>query len=595
MRVIRVLFIISILSVGAFSQVRTGFDISNYGVTIAPDKRVMTTLAAIDSGRAADAGGTRTRVFNTQLSEAGEQFRKQVDSDLAGMPDDLRTKIGAFLSNYKRRHPKTNDNELLAPFISMAYTLSPAPELSDPVVTMDLPGELLDVLDFAPLVREFYRRSGFSEKLDQYSHAYLKAADTLLRTSARNLVSDTLDYLHTKPQLIYTERVKVEVKSKKSNLQTTELREHNRKFVIVPEMFAAGSNITFLNVRDDYYLILPPDKDLEQSEARRAFLQFVIDPLVLTSSQEMSGVRDGIKMLLDERRKSYPSVSPDPVLAVVRSLTAAIEARQDEYTNTNIAIDQARQQLDKAKTEAERKLITDDLEKYKRDRADETAARLSDAYERGAVMAFYFADQLHGTEDSGFNVAASIKEMISSFDASKEGDRLAQNAEARKRAIAARASRSANSERIASAIENPVTTKLIEIQRTIDSKNYDKAAADLKELSADNPNEPRIYYNIGRVASLAATQIDDPDERSRKLMEARAAYSNVIRTRNNSTPVELVSLTFVALGRIYEFFDQDEYAVKLYDEAIKIGDVTGGAYKEALAAKQTLLQNTSKP
>ncbi len=44
-------------------------------------------------------------------------------------------------------------------------------------------------------------------------------------------------------------------------------------------------------------------------------------------------------------------------------------------------------------------------------------------------MAFYFADQLKGTEDSGFDIASSLREMIATLDASKE--RPFRNAEAK--------------------------------------------------------------------------------------------------------------------------------------------------------------------
>lgn len=50
--------------------------------------------------------------------------------------------------------------------------------------------------------------------------------------------------------------------------------------MVVPEMLAQAGNIIFLNVKDDYYLVLPPDKDLSNTDARRAFLQYVVDPLV---------------------------------------------------------------------------------------------------------------------------------------------------------------------------------------------------------------------------------------------------------------------------------------------------------------------------
>src|SRR5207249_3510036 len=94
--------------------------------------------------------------------------------------------------------------------------LTPVPELAEPVVTEGLPGSLLDVLDFAPLAREFYRRSGISSKLDDYVKAYRTDAAGVLQTSSREMVSELLDYLHTHPQLYITEKTKVETQKTKS-------------------------------------------------------------------------------------------------------------------------------------------------------------------------------------------------------------------------------------------------------------------------------------------------------------------------------------------------------------------------------------------
>jgi tetratricopeptide (TPR) repeat protein len=132
---------------------------------------------------------------------------------------------------------------------------------------------------------------------------------------------------------------------------------------------------------------------------------------------------------------------------------------------------------------------------------------------------------------------------------------------------------------------------LLEIQKTIEAKNYPQANAQLKQLLEKNPTDPRIFYNMGRVASFTAENIEDADLRVQKLQEAKAAYSNVIRHATPNTDKALLSLTYVALARIYEFFDDNGYAMRLYDEAIKLNDVTGGAYKQAVAGKEKLVKN----
>lgn len=593
-----ILLFVCVFSTGVNAQgVSPGFDLSNYGVRIEPDKRVMIVLATLEAARTTNDKGEDVPVINTPLTPEGARFRELLKSDLVALPADLRQRISTFVTAHKKRYPNLTDAELVAPFISMAYALTPAPELADPVVTSDLPGNLLDVLDFAPLVRDFYRRSSMSGNINEYVKTYQKTADGRLRSSAREMIAEVLSYLNTRPQTTIIERVKTETaksKSKKTTLKNIETRERDRSFAIVPELLAPPGTVNFVNVKDEYFVVvpaeLPDNRELSLSEVRRGFLQFVVDPMVYGVNKEIETVRPAIKKVLDDRRKTDPSVSPDVYLTVSRSLVAAIDARQYEHSRVKAVTALDRQRVDAAKTDAEKRAIVQELEKRKSAFADETALRLSEDYEKGALLAFYFADQLKGLEDSGFDISASMKDIILAFDGSRETDRLGQFAEARKRAEAARDERRKNPTAAKAVVENPVVTRLVEIQKLIDAKNYTQAAADLKQLREKNPAEPRIYYNLGRVASLSAEGITDENEQKATLKEAKTAYENVLKTATPNTDRALLSLTYVALAKIYEFYDEKAYASAVYDKAIQLGQVAGGAYSEALTAKARLVK-----
>ncbi len=589
------ILLLLVFALGVHAQnVPTGFDLSNYGVRIEPDKRVIVVLAALDAARTTNEAGERVPVINTKLSPEGEKFRELLRSDLAALGDDLRQRISSFVMLYKKRNPNLTDAELVAPFISMAYALSPVPEMADPVITSDLPGSLLDVLDFAPLARDFYRRSSISANLNEYVKAYQKVSDGQLRSSSREMVNDLLGYLHTRPQLIFTEKVKTETQksgSKKTTLRTTSTRDRERRFFIVPEMLAPVGNVIYLNVKDDYFVIVPPDSDLTFSEARRGFLQFVIDPIVINNAKDIAVIRDSVRAILEERRKVDPKISPDVYLTISRSLVAAIDAKQLENLRKNIAFQQSRERIDRAKTVEEKSAISRELQKYQTELADETALQLSEDYERGAVLVFYFAEQLKGVEDSGFDIASSMREMILSFDPAKETGRYASFADARTRALAVREERKRKPASSVIAV-NPVTERLVDIQKLIGEKNYKQAEADLRSLLEKNPGEPRIYYNIGRVAGLSAQELTDPEQQKAKLLESKVAYENVVAmAQKQRIDPALLSLSYVALAKIYEFYENNSYAMSIYDAAIKVGNVAGGAYNEALAAKQRLLKD----
>jgi len=579
----KVLFLVLVLvfSLNVFAQNTQPqtFDLTKYGVRIEPDRRLIVVMAALEV-----AG------VETPLTQKGEEFRKKLRADLKGVDEKLIEKLKFFIKQYKTRHPNATDAELISPFISMAYTLSPVPDLTEPSRTTDLPGDLLEVLDFSPLVRELYRGSGLRTKLDEYVRDYQNAADSL-RPSTEQMVRQLLDYLHTKPQLTYVERIKIESKSanKKKTIEKTEVRERERRFYIVPELLVSRGTINFINVGDDYYAILPTETNLSSSEVRNAYLQFVLDPLVVNNAKEIATFRDGIKALLDERRKTNPNISPDIFLSVLRSMVAAVDAKQTEVAKVRLATSQARQKIDLMKTADEKKAVADELAAFKQSFADDTALQLSEAYERGAVLAFFFADQLKGFEDSDFDIASSMRDIILSIDTTKETNRLAQFAEARRRAE----ERKKNVAVQPKVIENPVTVKLFAIDKIITEKNYASAETQLKELLEQYPTEStRIYYALGRVSSLSAEGLpkEDIDTRNRRLTQAKVLYTNVLRSATGDTDPALLSLTYVALARIYEFFDETEYAVKIYETAIKIGDVTGGAYKEAVEARERLLK-----
>jgi len=56
------------------------------------------------------------------------------------------------------------------------------------------------------------------------------------------------------------------------------------------------------------------------------------------------------------------------------------------------------------------------------------------------------------------------------------------------------------------------------------------------------------------------------------------------------TDKAIMSRAHESMGRINAFFDNTAEALKEFDEAIKLGDVRGGAYKEALEGKKKLTQ-----
>jgi hypothetical protein len=524
-------------------------------------------------------------------------FRAQVNRDLAGLDPDLRGRLHAFYERNKLPAPATAADQA-ARYVSLAFALGPPPLLEAPEKSEDLPASLLEVLDFAPLVREFYRRSNIQENLPVYTRAYQAEGDRLRKPTAE-MLRTVLSYLHTRPIAVSFERVEVKplTTPKKNAPKSYTTREHQRHFYIVTDLLGAPEAINFRVIGDEYYAVVPEGTDPASSELRRGYLQYIVDPLVLKFNRDIAARRDQIKLIIAEREKAGAAVSPDIFLAVSRSVVAGADARYEELRRLETLNQEARVKLAAAKDDTQRQALSKDLQAATSAVKDETVARLADDYERGAILDFFFADQLKGIESSGFDVAGFFGDMISSFDPQREANRLSENAGSRERALAARQARL--SVRRAEA-EAPVYSeaeaaraallvkRLGEIEQTLRSKDYNNAEARLKDLLREYSREPRIFFALAQTASLAAADAIDEQVQAERLNRALGNYRLAIEAASPETDRGLISRAHEAMGRIHAFLDNNSEASREFDEAIKIGDVPGGAYKDAVEGKKKL-------
>ena len=587
------LFLLTIvLTTGVVSaqtvQQRPGapFEVSEYGVDFVADQRLIVMMAALEAAGfdALPAG------------RAPSTFRAKLRKDLANLDPALRDRLKSFYERNRLPAPATAADQA-ARYVSLALALGQPPSLDAPERSDDLPSGLLEVLDFAPLVQEFYRRSGIDEHMVEYVRAYQAEGDRL-RAPTTEMVRSLLTYLHTRPITASTDRVEVKNPSKKNSGQKTySFRQKERRFYIMPDLLAPHGAINFRIIGDDYYAVVPEGTDPTSSELRRAYLQYVIDALVLRFNKDIAQRRDQIKQILTERQKAGAQVSPDVFLSVSRSLVTAADARYEEMRRLGMLSRETRGQLAAAKTDADRAVIAKSAQAEMKAIQDETVARLAEEYEKGAVLAFFFADQLKGIESAGFDLANFFADMIASFDPAREARRPAEYAEAVQRATAAREARAAarksqaeaNDEGIG-ARESALVRDLAAVEDILRSKDYTGAEARLKEMLNEYPREPRIFFALGQTASLAAADATDEQVRDERLHRALAHYRLAIAASSPETDKAIMSRAHESMGRINAFLDNTAEAMKEFDEAIKLGDVRGGAYKEAIEGKKKLNQ-----
>lgn len=568
-------------------QREPSFNLADYGVAFQPDPRLIVVMAALDAaGFDPVPAGREPSVF-----------RARVRKDQADLDPNVRERLRAFFERNKLPAPATSA-EQAARYVSLAFALGQPPTLDAPERSEELPAGVLEVLDFAPLLREFYRRSGIDERMVSYLRACQAEGDRL-RPPTADLVRSIVSYLHTRPITVTGERVVVKTPGAKKNApKAYSLREHERHFYIVPDLLAAAGTINLRVIADDYYAVVPEATDPTSSELRRAYLQYVVDALMLRFNKDIAARREPLRQLLKERQASEESVTPDVFIAVSRSLVGAADARYSELLKLQRLAFTTRDRLNKARDAAEREAINKEMQAAASVIKDETIAQLADEYERGAVLAFFFAEQLQGIEASGFDVSNFFSDMIASFDPARETKRPGDYAAPRARALAAKKERQAKR----AEAETPVYSEaeaakasalvkaLADVEQTLRQKDYRGAESRLRDLIREYPGEPRIFFAIAQTSSLAAADATDEEVQAQRLNGALTNYRLAVEDASPETDQGLVSRAHEAMGRIHAFLDHKTEAASEFEAAIKIGDVRGGAYKEALDGKRKLEQ-----
>jgi tetratricopeptide (TPR) repeat protein len=138
--------------------------------------------------------------------------------------------------------------------------------------------------------------------------------------------------------------------------------------------------------------------------------------------------------------------------------------------------------------------------------------------------------------------------------------------------------------------EAALVRDLSSIEETLRNKDYNDAENRLREMLKEYPREPRIFFALGQTASLAASDATDENVQAERLNRALGHYRMALAASSPETDKAIMSRAYEAMGRINLFLENSAEAAKQFDEAIKLGDVPGGAYKQALDGKKKLSQ-----
>ncbi|HKA17245.1 MAG TPA: tetratricopeptide repeat protein [Blastocatellia bacterium] len=549
---------------------------SEANVRISPDVRTFVVMAALNiAGFDYESGGQA-------LSPARVELRK----DLAKLDPQIKEKLASFYQAHRR--PGVDETSDAARYAALSLLMTEPPgftvyQSSD----RPLPADLQTIVDFVPLVREFYIKSGIRELVPKYMGVG-EAYATALRGPVGMVIYDVLDYFHTRPETVISMRplvVKTGEAEGKTEKTTVVSRSRTRQVFVVPDPLAPRDtaivrgdilnqkeDILARRVGDDYIVIIGPARSPSADSVRQAMIRFVIDPMV-------------------ERHLKTSLEFKDPI----SKLVAGVPTASKEYTNSVYLV--IRESLAQA-TEARLRRINSIASKgaYTEDYA---VFDLAQAYLRGAVLSFHFYESLSGFEKVGIGIEDFFDHMVANakFDREAVRSKEFEPIVARVSASRSKLSRPNNDSEgaAAEAVMGAMGAKVLKSDDLIRQKKFGEARAILDEVLGVEPNNARALYGMAQVVTQMASAAElDPktDENDKiqmqhdRLERAIKLYRRAIENASKDSERWLIQWSHVLLGRILDFQEFRADALSEYEKAIAMGELPNGAYKEALEGKQ---------
>jgi tetratricopeptide (TPR) repeat protein len=535
------------------------------------DIRTLVVMAAVNMA------GFDAETAGQPISPARTQLRK----DLAAMDPELKARLAAYYKSHRR--PGVEETADVLRYEALSLVMDQAPDFVIYQVAA-LPDDLRPLADFAPLVKEFFAKSGIRQVLGKY----VRSADSyaaLYRRPVGGAIFSTLNYFHTSPDTIIS--VESHVLDPKTGAQVSSVRSRTRYvFVIMDPLGPFGASMVrndILNKRDDksrrkvgddYIVVIGPSRVAITDGLRELLIRFAIDPMLERHLKTSTEYKDQISKLVASVSGSEREYQSSVYLVMRESLAAAAEARM-------------------------RRIWSGGPGQYSE---DDAVFDLAAAYKHGAVLSFHFYDSLRGYEKVGIGFEDFLDQMLATTDFGLEAGRPKEFAPIVARVTEARAHMAhpvagATGPEAGSAPDRDpeITEKVLLSDNLIRQRHFAEARPYLEAILAAQPNNARAIYGMAQVVNeMQSAAESDPkaDENDKiqaqhdRLEQATKLYQRAIELASPQTERWLIQWSHVFLGRIMDFQDFRADALDEYGKAIALGDLPGGAYKEAMDGKE---------
>jgi hypothetical protein len=549
---------------------------ADVNVRIESDVRTFVVMAALN------AAGFDRESGNQPLTPARAEIRR----DLAKLDPGLKARLAAFYKSHRREGVDEAVDVMRYAALSMLMTAPPAFSIYAKEDN-SVPPDLRPLVDFVPLVREFYIKGGIRELVPKYlsvSNSYVAA----YRKPVGELIYETLGYFHTEPQTVITMKPLVIESagpgSQKKPVAGVVTRSRTRQVFIVPDPLAAlGTAVVrgdILNqkdellarrVGDDYIVIVGPSTSITVGAIRQALIRFVIDPMIERHLRDSLQYKDQISALVAGIPTAPKQYAASVYLVLRESLAQAAEAR-----------------IRRIDAGPRGESYNDDDATYD----------LAQAYMGGAALSFHFYESLIGLEKVGISIEDFFDQMLATTKFDREALRPTEFEAVVTRVTAARkaaAAREAAAPPGVSAENTALAEKFLMSDGLIRQRRFAEARVVVGEILAMRPNSARALYGMAQIVNQTPSTVElDPksDENDKiqaqhdRLEQSIKLYRSAMQNASLENEQWLVQWCHVYIGRILDFQEFRVDAIAEYEKAIAMGDIPNGGYKEAVEGKE---------
>jgi hypothetical protein len=323
--------------------------------------------------------------YDEGLSESApvrQRVRDEMNQVLAKSEDARakRDKVCLFIA----QHRMTGSVKDISQYISLALYLTPPPELEASVELPEMPPDSTQVVEIAPLLRDFAGAVDLHGIWLTVHHVYDEETDKLHDPLSRMIVGTNL-YLKM-PASTYD----------------------GRRFVVVMEPLLSPKLVNARIYGTDYVVVVSPvNGTIPMSDVRHTYLHYVIEPLLYTRANAIDRTQPVLKEIHDAPLEFRFRSST--VALTIECLIKAIEARTMDTGIPVYKIPTGVERSELPRYEHERQLSQEKVDAIK-------WATVHHDMTQGFVLTQYFYEQLIQFEKDPASLHDTIGEMVYSMD-----------------------------------------------------------------------------------------------------------------------------------------------------------------------------------